>query len=109
MGLCFSKPTELLEAEKSKRAQKAAEQAAHWAKKRKENTEWAVAELSAYWEEGRKQGLLSIKYCQSPDEVKSIMREKGIDVLLRHECRPLDIDAIHDKTYFIMSKIVNHA
>lgn len=104
MGFCFSKPTSEATSEAEKSI-KRAEQTAYWAKKRKENTEWSIAELSAYWEEGKKTGLLSIKNYQDWDEIKSIMRQKGIDVVLRYERRPLDIDGVHDKTYFIMTKI----
>lgn len=75
-----------------------------WEAQKQANTEWVVAELEAYWEEGKKTGLLSTKRCHDQNKVKSIMREKGVDVLFRFECRPMDIDSIHDKTYFIMSR-----
>jgi len=69
------------------------------------NTDWVVAELKAAWEEGKRKGILTVKYCDNPENVKLKMKESGINVRLWHDFKPLDITQIHDKTYFILSKL----
>lgn len=105
MGITTSKKTETAESkmERQRQADKMWEEKNM--KRYKENTDWNIAELTAFWEEGRKRGELSVKWCAQPELVKQIMREKDIHVMLRQVSVPMDIDDRFLKTYFIMSKI----
>jgi hypothetical protein len=97
---CFTSDDKESSEERKKR------QLAKWAKEKQENTLWTISELQAFYSEGKRHGLLSVKSVYDKESVAKAMRDIGINVVFRFECRPCDIDGIHDKTYFIINDIV---